>query len=127
MRERIIAALPYSLTASQRQCAVTDIVADLAQPNRMLRLFHGDVGSGKTVVALLARDDRDRGRAPGSADGADGNPGAAALRDIAPLAAKAGMRLALLTGRERGKERPAISRRACRRRYRLVVGTHALF
>src|SRR6202046_4603229 len=53
LREKVIAALPYSLTPSQAR-AITDIVADLAQPNRMLRLLHGDVGSGKTVVALLA-------------------------------------------------------------------------
>src|SRR5581483_8528624 len=50
LRERIVAALPYALTASQQQ-AVADIVADLAQPQRMLRLLQGDVGSGKTVVA----------------------------------------------------------------------------
>ena len=45
--------LPYALTASQRAggCAITD---DLRQPVRMLRLLQGDVGSGKTVVALLA-------------------------------------------------------------------------
>jgi ATP-dependent DNA helicase RecG len=53
LRGRIIAALPYALTPSQQR-AVTDVVADLAQPQRMLRLLHGDVGSGKTVVALLA-------------------------------------------------------------------------
>ena len=45
--------LPYTLTPSQER-AVEDIVADLAQPHRMLRLLHGDVGSGKTLVALLA-------------------------------------------------------------------------
>ena len=45
--------LPYALTPSQER-AVTDIIADLAQPQRMLRLLHGDVGSGKTVVALIA-------------------------------------------------------------------------
>jgi len=53
LRGRIIVALPYALTPSQQR-AVTDVVADLAQPQRMLRLLHGDVGSGKTVVALLA-------------------------------------------------------------------------
>src|SRR5580704_3753491 len=53
LRQRVIAALPYSLTPSQQR-AVGDIVADLAQPHRMLRLLHGDVGSGKTVVALLS-------------------------------------------------------------------------
>src|SRR5712691_6090571 len=53
IRKKLIAALPYSLTPSQTR-AVADIVADLAKPERMLRLLQGDVGSGKTVVALLA-------------------------------------------------------------------------
>src|SRR5207253_10744630 len=53
IRRKLIAALPYSLTSSQTR-AVAEIVADLAKPERMLRLLQGDVGSGKTVVALLA-------------------------------------------------------------------------
>src|SRR3954471_16116040 len=53
LREKIIAALPYSLTPSQRR-ALEEITADLALPQRMLRLLQGDVGSGKTIVALLA-------------------------------------------------------------------------
>ena len=53
LAQEIIEALPYSLTPSQTR-AVDDIVADLAKPERMLRLLQGDVGSGKTVVALLA-------------------------------------------------------------------------
>jgi ATP-dependent DNA helicase RecG len=46
-------ALPYKLTGSQ-QFAVSEILADMASNNRMLRLLQGDVGSGKTVVALMA-------------------------------------------------------------------------
>ena len=53
LRHRIIDALPYALTSSQRE-AVAAIAEDLRQPVRMLRLLQGDVGSGKTVVALLA-------------------------------------------------------------------------
>ena len=53
LRKAIIAALPYSLTLSQSR-ALEVIVADLGKPERMVRLLQGDVGSGKTVVALLA-------------------------------------------------------------------------
>ena len=53
IRKRIIGKLPYTLTMSQEQ-ALAEIVADMAEPTRMLRLLQGDVGSGKTVVALLA-------------------------------------------------------------------------
>src|SRR6201992_22045 len=53
LRNKVIDALPYALTASQRQAAAA-IAEDLRQPLRMRRLLQGDVGSGKTVVALLA-------------------------------------------------------------------------
>src|SRR6266404_6893191 len=53
LRKKIIDALPYALTSSQQKAAAA-IADDLRQPVRMLRLLQGDVGSGKTVVALLA-------------------------------------------------------------------------
>ena len=53
IRARIADALSFSLTNSQRN-ALEEIAADMAAPHRMLRLLQGDVGSGKTVVALLA-------------------------------------------------------------------------
>ncbi len=54
--QKILAALPFALTGDQTR-AVAEISADLASEKRMLRLLQGDVGSGKTVVAL-ARDGR---------------------------------------------------------------------
>jgi len=53
LRKRLIEALPFSLTPSQTR-AIAEIIADLAKSERMLRLLQGDVGSGKTLVALLA-------------------------------------------------------------------------
>ena len=126
LRDRIIAALPYALTASQ-QGAVTDIVADLAQPQRMLRLLHGDVGSGKTVVALLAAATViEAGR-----QAAFMAPTEILARQhhatIAKLAGAAGIRLAILTGRERGREREEILAALVAGDIDLIVGTHALF
>src|SRR5579863_4215437 len=126
LRARIVAALPYSLMPSQDR-AVSDIIADLAQPNRMLRLLHGDVGSGKTVVALLAAATViEAGR-----QAAFMAPTEILARQhyatIAPLAAAAGIRLAVLTGRERGRERPDILSALATGEIDLVVGTHALF
>jgi ATP-dependent DNA helicase RecG len=126
LRARIIAALPYALTASQER-AITDIVADLAQPQRMLRLLHGDVGSGKTVVALLAAANViEAGR-----QAAFMAPTEILARQhfatIAPLARAAGIRLAILTGRERGRERDDIVPSLVAGDIDLVVGTHALF
>src|SRR5258705_12523788 len=54
LRHKIIDALPYALTASQRQAAAA-ITDDLPPPVRMLRVLRGDVGSGKTGGALVAR------------------------------------------------------------------------
>ena len=122
----ILKALPYSLTQSQRQ-AVDDIVTDLARPHRMLRLLQGDVGSGKTVVALLA-----------AATVIEAGKQAALMapteilarqhhHTIKPLADVAGLRVAILTGRDRGKERDDILRRLAAGELDLLVGTHALF
>jgi len=52
-RERFLAALPFNLTGDQAQ-TLRDIDQDMTAPTPMLRLVQGDVGSGKTVVALLA-------------------------------------------------------------------------
>jgi ATP-dependent DNA helicase RecG len=126
LRARIAAALPYSLTPSQER-GVTDIIADLAQPQRMLRLLHGDVGSGKTVVALIAAANViEAGR-----QAAFMAPTEILARQhfatIAPLARSAGIKLAILTGRERGRERDEILSALAAGDIDLIVGTHALF
>jgi ATP-dependent DNA helicase RecG len=126
LRARIVAALPYSLTPSQQR-AVADIVADLAQPNRMLRLLHGDVGSGKTLVALLAAATViEAGR-----QAAFMAPTELLARQhfatIAPLAAAAQIRVAILTGREKGRERAELLSALAAGEIDLLVGTHALF
>jgi ATP-dependent DNA helicase RecG len=127
---RIVAALrgalPYRLTNSQEQ-ALAEINADLAKPERMLRLLQGDVGSGKTVVALMAM-----GRA------AEAGRQAALMAPteilarqhfatIAPLAEAAGLKSAVLTGREKGRERAEILAGLESGEIDLVLGTHALF
>jgi ATP-dependent DNA helicase RecG len=126
LRERIIAALPYSLTAAQVR-ALADIAGDLGQPHRMLRLLQGDVGSGKTVVALLAcAAVIEAGR-----QAAIMAPTEILARQhfatIATVAEAAGLKLALLTGRERGRARSDMLARLAAGDIDLVVGTHALF
>jgi ATP-dependent DNA helicase RecG len=126
LRAKILKALPYTLTHSQQQ-AVNDIVNDLALPQRMLRLVQGDVGSGKTVVALIAAATViEAGR-----QAALMAPTEILARQhyatIAPLAEAAGIHVAILTGRERGGERKAILDRLALGEIDIVVGTHALF
>ena len=126
VRTRIVEALPYSLTVSQAQ-ALNDIITDLALPQRMLRLLQGDVGSGKTVVALLAAATViEAGR-----QAAFMAPTEILARQhhntILPLAQAAGLRVAILTGRERGRERADTLARLAIGDIDLIVGTHALF
>jgi ATP-dependent DNA helicase RecG len=125
IRRKIIDALPYALTQSQQQ-ATAAIADDLTKPLRMLRLLQGDVGSGKTVVALLA-----------AAAVAEVGKQAALMapteilarqhiKTIAPLAERAGLRVAILTGREKGRERKDILARLAAGEIDFIVGTHAL-
>jgi ATP-dependent DNA helicase RecG len=126
LRERIVAALPYSLTPSQQR-AVADIVADLAQPNRMLRLLHGDVGSGKTLVALLAAATVIEAGRQAAVMAPTEILARQHFSTIAPLADAASIRLGILTGRERGRERAEILSALMAGDLDLIVGTHALF
>ena len=126
LRARIEAALPFSLTGSQRQ-ALAEIGGDLASESRMMRLLQGDVGSGKTVVALIAMADvvEAGGQAALMA------PTELLARQhhatIAPLAAAAGIDTQLLTGKDRASERSQALTRIAEGEAGIVIGTHALF
>jgi ATP-dependent DNA helicase RecG len=126
LRAKVIAALPYSLTPSQGR-AVDDIVTDLARPQRMVRLLQGDVGSGKTVVALLAAATVVEAGRQAALMAPTEILARQHLATIAPLAQAAGLRVTILTGRERGKERDETLERLALGEIDFVVGTHALF
>ncbi|MFK0272610.1 ATP-dependent DNA helicase RecG [Ensifer sp. NPDC090286] len=122
----VIDALPFSLTNSQ-STAIADILKDMAGTDRMLRLLQGDVGSGKTMVALMAML---------AAVESGGQAVLMAPTEIlarqhhatlARMAAPAGIAIDVLTGRTKGKERDAIVERIASGETRMVIGTHALF
>ncbi len=125
LRNRIIDALPYALTSSQQEAAAA-IAADLQQPVRMLRLLQGDVGSGKTVVALLAAAAVTEAGKQAALMAPTEILARQHIKTIAPLAERAGLRVAILTGREKGKERRDILARLAAGELDLLVGTHAL-
>ncbi|WP_187971080.1 ATP-dependent DNA helicase RecG [Aquibium microcysteis] len=122
----IRSALPYALTGSQER-AVAEIDADLARPDRMLRLLQGDVGAGKTVVALMAM----ARAAEAGGQAALMAPTEILARQhfatIAPLAEQAGLVARVLTGREKGRERAEILAGIADGSIDFVIGTHALF
>jgi ATP-dependent DNA helicase RecG len=125
LRKKIIDALPYALTASQRQAAAA-ISEDLSQPVRMLRLLQGDVGSGKTVVALLAAAAVTEVGKQAALMAPTEILARQHIKTITPLAERAGLRVAILTGREKGKERRDILARLEAGEIDFLVGTHAL-
>ena len=125
LRQRVIASLPWPMTGAQTR-AVAEIAADMGSDKRMNRLLQGDVGAGKTLVALLA------------ALVAVEAGGQAVLmapteilarqhaRALEPLARAAGVRLAALTGRDKGELRAQMLEDLRTGRIGILVGTHAV-
>ncbi|TWB63593.1 ATP-dependent DNA helicase RecG [Nitrospirillum viridazoti] len=126
LRARIQAALPYQLTGAQAQ-ALVEIDADMAQPERMLRLLQGDVGSGKTIVALMAMATAVEAGAQAALMAPTEILARQHAESLADLADAAGIRLALLTGRDKGKARQQVLDRLASGEIDILIGTHALF
>ena len=123
---RIVEALPFSLTGAQAR-SLEEIRRDLLADTRMLRLLQGDVGSGKTLVALLAMASAvEAGRQAVLVAPTEILARQHAAR-IAALAEPAGLRVAVLTGRDRQTARRATLADLVAGRIDLLVGTHALF
>jgi ATP-dependent DNA helicase RecG len=125
LREKVIASLPFSLTQGQRH-ALAEIAADMAAPTRMLRLLQGDVGSGKTVVALLAMLDAVEAGSQAAMMAPTELLARQHLATLQDLAAGAGAEIALLTGREKGRARESVLQRLAAGEIGIIVGTHAL-
>jgi len=125
LQARAAAGFGFLLTGSQRQ-ALAEIAADLAAPARMMRLLQGDVGSGKTVVALLAM----LIAVESGAQAALMAPTEVLARQhhqvLQRLAAPAGVEIGLLTGREKGRARDSMLASLASGLTPVVVGTHAL-
>ncbi|WP_092715880.1 ATP-dependent DNA helicase RecG [Rhizobium multihospitium] len=123
---KILESLPFSMTNSQRD-AVADILKDMAGTERMLRLLQGDVGAGKTLVALMAIAAviESGGQAVLMA------PTEILARQhhatISKFAANANLSVEVLTGRTKGRERDAILERIASGEAQIIIGTHALF
>ncbi|MDE0706040.1 MAG: ATP-dependent DNA helicase RecG [Rhodospirillaceae bacterium] len=126
LRAEIAGALPYSLTGSQKT-ALAEITRDMAAPARMARMLQGDVGSGKTVVALLAMAAAVEARGQAALMAPTEILARQHLETLRRLAAPAGLRIELLTGRRKGAGRKALTADVESGSVDIVVGTHALF
>ncbi len=126
LRRKIEAALPYTLTGAQRR-SLAEIVADMEQPTRMLRLLQGDVGSGKTIVALLAMLSAVEAGAQAALMAPTEILARQHMVTISKLAVPAGVRVELLTGRDKGRARENLLERLKNGEVDVLIGTHALF
>lgn len=126
LRRRALAALPYEPTGAQAR-AMQEIAADMAAPHRMNRLLQGDVGAGKTLVALVALLTAVEAGGQGAMMAPTEILARQHLAALRPLAEAAGVRIELLTGRDKGAERRAKLAALIDGRIDLLVGTHAVF
>lgn len=126
LRQAAAACLPFALTEAQTR-ALEDIYQDMASPDCMLRLLQGDVGSGKTVVAFMAALNAIECGAQAAIMAPTEILARQHWETLAPLAEKIGVRLGVLTGRDKGKGRTALLKQLAAGEIDLLVGTHSLF
>jgi ATP-dependent DNA helicase RecG len=119
-------ALPFPLTGAQTR-AIGEIEGDLAQNSPMLRLLQGDVGSGKTVVALEAMLIAVEGGAQAALLAPTEILARQHYETLRKLAGRTGVNFALLTGRDKGRARESILIGLLDGSIDVVIGTHAIF
>jgi ATP-dependent DNA helicase RecG len=123
LRDVAMQRFGFAPTPSQVK-ALQEIDADLASPHRMLRLLQGDVGSGKTLVALLSML---RAVEAGKQAALMAPTEVLAKQHFRTLTRLCPIPVALLTGSVKGKERARLLRGIKDGSIQIVVGTHALF
>ena len=119
-------ALPFPLTGAQRR-SIAEIEGDMAQEAPMLRLLQGDVGAGKTIVALEAMLIAVEAGAQAALLAPTEILARQHYESLRRMAEPTGARVALLTGRDKGKAREATLMGLLDGSIDLVVGTHAIF
>jgi len=124
LRDRV--DLPFALTGAQRR-TIAEIEADMAQPAPMLRLLQGDVGSGKTVVALEAMLIAVEAGAQTALLAPTEILARQHFDTLRRIAAPSGVNIALLTGRDKGRARESILMGLIDGSIQICVGTHAIF
>ncbi len=126
LQKQVLAALPYRPTGAQTR-AIAEIHADMAGPLRMNRLLQGDVGAGKTLVAFMAMLAAVESGAQAAMMAPTEILARQHLESLKPLAEAAGVRLELLTGRDKGAARAEKLAALASGEIGIMVGTHALF
>ena len=118
--------LPYALTGAQRR-VIGEIEGDLAQATPMVRLLQGDVGSGKTLVALHALLIAVEAGAQGALLAPTEILARQHYDSLSRLLAGVDVRIAVLTGRDKGRVREATLMGLADGSIDILIGTHAIF
>ena len=126
LRRLVLDKLPFELTASQ-QTALQEISSDMAGEERMLRLLQGDVGSGKTVVALMAMLLAVEAGCQAVLLAPTEILARQHAATIGALVTTLGLKTVLLTGRDKGKKRSDKLLALADGSATIAIGTHALF
>ncbi|PYE86202.1 ATP-dependent DNA helicase RecG [Pseudoroseicyclus aestuarii] len=123
---RMLEALPYAPTGAQDR-AIAEIGADMASDQRMNRLLQGDVGAGKTLVAMAALLTAVEAGGQGVLMAPTEILVRQHLEGLRPLAEATGVRIAGLTGRDSGADRAATLAALASGEIGILIGTHAVF
>ncbi|HET9398182.1 MAG TPA: ATP-dependent DNA helicase RecG, partial [Sphingomicrobium sp.] len=118
--------LPYRLTGAQQR-VIGEIRGDMAQDKPMLRLLQGDVGSGKTLVALMAMLEAVEAGAQAALLAPTEILARQHLATLQRQCEAIGVRIAILTGREKGRARESVLMGLAEGSIDILVGTHAIF
>ena len=118
--------LPYQLTEAQRR-VIREIRGDLIQSMPMLRLLQGDVGSGKTLVAVAAMLTSVESKAQAALLAPTEILARQHHATLLGMLDSLGVRVAILTGREKGKARDSVLMGLADGSIDILVGTHAIF
>ncbi len=117
--------LPFVLTSAQER-VLTDIESDMRQPHPMNRLLQGDVGSGKTIVALMAGLMAIEGGYQVAMMAPTEILAEQHFLNVRPVVEKLGLRAALLTSSLKKNQKETLYREIAKGEIHIAIGTHAL-
>jgi ATP-dependent DNA helicase RecG len=126
LRQKVLTSLPFSPTGAQLR-ATAEIEADMGADTRMSRLLQGDVGAGKTLVALMALLIAVEAGGQGVMMAPTSILAGQHYANLKPMAEAAGVVIEILTGADKGAERAAKLRALATGDIQILVGTHAVF
>lgn len=126
LKEKLLSVLPFALTAAQKR-VIAEIESDLFSDYRMLRLLQGDVGSGKTVVALMTMLNAVECGFQAAIMAPTEILAEQHAQTLSELCEKIGVKTALLTSNVKGKARKTLLENLAEGNIDILIGTHALF